>query len=265
MNGRVDFKSPPVVEVICGVLFSTAKPIRAAHIGAFWNSVRTDFPATQEVPPLPPVLEETGGMSFQFQISTSPEIPRTWFVTEDGRQIIQMQPDRFLLNWKKAAQEDEYPRFEFVIEQFEGRFQAFTSFVDREKLGPITFRQFELTYVNLIDKHNGLDEVKKHEVLVDHTREVGRNRFLPEPDAFNWSTSYPLPDGAGRLHLVTQTTLSGLTQEQAVRIDLIARGIFKDKPDEVRKWFDLAHIWIINGFADATNPLLQKKSWHRTT
>lgn len=40
----VKFDRPPVVEVVCGILFSTERLFRTAHVGLFWDKVRSEFP-----------------------------------------------------------------------------------------------------------------------------------------------------------------------------------------------------------------------------
>jgi uncharacterized protein (TIGR04255 family) len=56
----VKFDRPPVAEVACGILFGTTVPLRAAHIGLYWQRIRDEFPRIEEAPPLSPVRLRRG-------------------------------------------------------------------------------------------------------------------------------------------------------------------------------------------------------------
>jgi len=264
MTAPVKFKNPPVVEVVCGVLFITPIPLKTAQVGLFWQAVRDTFPRLEEAPPISPIIETFQAEPIQeFQFGQLPPLRRTWLLSADGRNLIQIQEDRFLFNWKRAANDDEYPSYERVIEKFDQYLAEFVKFLVAEGVGQPIYRQFELTYVNLIGSSNEFAKVGEGGVLVDHIRDVSRSRFLPEPEGFNWTTAYSLPDNNGRLRLLAQTALRKPGGERIVRLDLTARGIPADPSETGRRpWFDMAHDWITFGFADATSPILHPV-WRR--
>jgi uncharacterized protein (TIGR04255 family) len=176
---------------------------------------------------------------------------------------LQIQRDRFLYNWKRAGDEDAYPRFDRVFPEFEKYLSSFCKFAESENIGTIEPRQYELTYVNHITMNNGLELVGEGALLVDHTIQAKEGRFLPPPSAFNWRSVYALPDDAGRLYCAAQTVRS-TAGDRIVRLDLTARGFPGDASDAARgRWFDTAHDWIVNGFVDVTAPEVQVKSWER--
>jgi hypothetical protein len=153
-TARVRFDSPPVVEVACSVLFSAAKPLRGLHIGLYVERIRRDFPRIEEVPPLVAMIEprDSGavGLEIGFAVGPLPPLRRIWLISEDGRNLIQLQEDRFVFNWKKAAADDRYPSYDEVIERFDTQFVRFLAFLADQDIGPLAYRQFELTYVNHI-------------------------------------------------------------------------------------------------------------------
>lgn len=267
MSARVKFERPPVVEVVCGVQFSTKVPLIAAHVGAFWQSIRKDFPRAEQVDPLMAVIEQPissllGGVEQSPMFLESAQV-RTWLLAEDGRALIQIQNDRFLYNWKRAEDDDTYPSYDAVIAKFEEYLAAFLKFLDAEKIGQPEYRQFELTYVNIIPPEGGLDLVGNSAMLVDHIRDNAPGRFLPEPEMFKWNTSYLMPNDYGRLHIVAMPAYRRTDQARVFKLELTARGIPSSDPN-MRAWFDVAHEWITSGFADATSPKVQKEIWRRT-
>ncbi len=251
----VRFTRPPVFEVACGIHFSSERPLLTANIGAYWERVRSAFPRAEDAPPLQGVVEQPGGGAVSvFEFSNLPPLRRAWLFSADGRNLIQLQQDRFIFNWKRESDGDSYPSYAVVIEQFETRLAEFIEFCRTTGVGELTIRQFELAYVNHISESNGLGTAATVDtILVDHMRSVNSERFLPEADGFNWATSYALPRDFGRLHIIAQSAAKLPTQERFVRLDLTARGISTDlSPAGRREWFDVAHEWITHGFADVT-------------
>ena len=60
---HVDFEQPPVIEVVCGVSFTTPPGFTVAHIGRFWEELGSDFGEVGEVAPLVAVAERFDGSS----------------------------------------------------------------------------------------------------------------------------------------------------------------------------------------------------------
>lgn len=252
MPQYVKFDNPPVVEVVCGVRFDTSGKMRVAHLGAFWATLKDAYPVAEEAMPI-----------IRGHLEPTPDMaPRTWLITRDGSELIQLQKNWFLLNWKKLKDSQTYPSYEMVKGQFDRRFSEFFNFLASEGIN-ISYKEFELTYVNHIASANGLAEVGEGGFLVDHLFSA-KDRFLPAPAEINWKTSYPLPKNYGRLNVTAQTGVLTATGERLVRLDLQAVGLPSDAPEsQMGEWFELAHEWITRGFADVTAPQLHK-IWGRT-
>jgi uncharacterized protein (TIGR04255 family) len=252
MPQYVQFKRPPVVEVVCGVRFHTGGKMKVAHLGAFWATLKDTYPVAEEAAPI-----------MRAPIDPQPDMaPRTWLITGDGSELIQLQKDWFLLNWKKANDSQPYPSYQIVKSAFDRRFGEFLHFLASERID-ISYKEFELTYVNHISNANGLGEVGEVALLVDHLFSP-KDRFLPAPLQINWKTSYPLPNDYGRLNVSAQTGVVTSTGERLIRLDLQALGLPSDPPEsQMDDWFELAHEWITRGFADITAPKLHE-IWGRT-
>lgn len=263
----IRFRKPPVVEVVCGVQFSVERPLSAVEPGLYWQTIKDRFPHTEDRPPIAAEIEPTGPVQeLTIELLQAPPLRRTWFLTDDGTNLIQLQGDRFIFNWKRSGEEAAYPSYGAVIEEFENHLTGFEAFVESRVGAKPDYRQFELTYVNHIDKSNGLERVGEGNVLTDHVRAADPDRFLKEPEGYNLATTYLLPDGFGRLRTIAQTGFRNAGGERLVRLDMSARGISSDvSPKGRRAWFDLAHDWITRGFADITSPLLQKEFWERSS
>jgi uncharacterized protein (TIGR04255 family) len=92
---------PPIEEVVCGVVFEPLEVLDALEQGVYWNSVVDRFPNKQ----IQPALLDTGSAW-----SLSTVLPtRSWLISDSEDLLIQVQQDRFYMNWRKR--EAEYPRF----------------------------------------------------------------------------------------------------------------------------------------------------------
>ena len=111
-----DFERPPVNEVSLGVQVEPIDGLHAAHLGLFWGRVRRDFPALEEHPPLAPTpIEDVSSgprlLDLQVQMLTVPPVPRLLFIDGSGTELLQVQSDRFIANWRRLAGADVYPRY----------------------------------------------------------------------------------------------------------------------------------------------------------
>lgn len=260
----VDFERPPVVEVVCGVAFSALPRFTVAHLGRLWAELGPEFSEAAEHPPLGTVFE-----SFDPPPETEPAIrvqpelmPRVWFVSEQQDRVVQVQRDRLLCNWRKLAPEHAYPRYDWVISNFESRLQQFEWFCSEQCGAAPSYTQYELAYINHVvsgEGWAGLAEVGA--VLPDCAWREDAGRFLPPPEGIDWALSFVLPEKKGRLRLHVRSGERQLDRQPVLMMELTARGF---EPDRVA-WFELAHEWIVRGFADLTATGVQESVWRKKT
>ena len=78
--------------------------------------------------------------------------------------------------------------------------------------------------------------------------------------------AFKLPNGQGQLTARATTAKRVVDQADVVRFELSVKELVSD-PDKTAmwQWFDLAHEWIVRGFADLTDENTQRISWGRTS
>lgn len=264
-----NYENPPVIEVVCGVLFQELASLSGAHLGLLWQRLQPEYDHVQEVPPLAPAIERSEGrqaVDLQVQLIDTPPLPRTWFLTKSEDALVQVQRDRFLHNWKRMAPGSAYPRYSRIIKVFQKRLSDFDKFLADYQLGEIRPLQYEMTYVNHIPQGDGWNSLSDMgNVFPDFSRRTNETRFLPDPDQLNWRTSFLLPRGEGRLHAVIRHVQRGSADRPIILLELTARGIADDPTrDKMWKWFDMAHEWIVFGFTDLTGKSLRNDIWRQT-
>jgi uncharacterized protein (TIGR04255 family) len=262
-----EYDKPPVIEVVCGVLFQELNGLLAAHVGKLWEKFQPEYVKVRETSPLAPAIEILGEVSAaQIRLTDIPPLARTWFMTESENGIVQIQRDRFIHNWKRVGPKDEYPRYTNVIEMFQQHLATFQEFVDEFELGTVKPIQYEMTYVNHIPQGEGWNSL--HDVgdmFPDFGHRSDNDRFLPMPDQLNWRTSFLLPKKEGRLHTVVRHIHPTVDEKQLLLFELTARGIPRDDGiNAMRAWFEMAHEWIVRGFTDLTSESVRREVWRQT-
>lgn len=263
------YRNPPVNEVVCGIFFDPIKQFQAPFLGLFWERIKPQFATCEEVAPLVTTIErfdKSPKTPLHLEVQEIPPYPRVWFHNADKTRIIQVQRDSFLYNWRRIRSEDDYPSYKTVIKCFQDHLKGFLDFNAEMGFDPITHRQYELTYVNHIPQNEGWETLGNlGSLFPDFKWESERDRFLPHPETLNWRTSFVLPEKIGRLHVSIQTGFRRKDDQPTLILEMKVRGLGNSPSEEnMMAWFDLAHSWIINGFADITDLNVQDKIWRRT-
>ena len=251
------YKNPPVNEVVCGMRFHTPEKLRIPHIGLLWEKFRADYPIIQHAAPITSAKGE-----MVVDNATGMPIPRFWFINKSDDQLVQFQFDRFYFNWRRR--QSDYPRYDHVIKNFESVLNNIVNFFDEFEFGELSPIEYELSYINHIPKGQGwntIDDLPK--ILLDYAWEKTKERFLPKPEKVAWNIAFPLPEKKGNLVVSLKQAIRTEDKVPLLVLELKTRGIDESARKEgIREWFDLAHEWIVRGFADLTTPEIQK-IWER--
>lgn len=271
-----DFTNPPVIEVAVAVHFERLAELRTPHLGLFWAQLKDHFPRTEEHPPRDVTLETFGPplpkkMSVRFE--TSPPVPRCWFLNDRGTELIQVQQDTFVHNWRKVGEDDDYPRYEYIREQFRVQLHNFRQFIARERLGKLIPNQCEITYVNHIVQGEGWERFGQVGDVVTVWGSNYSDTFLTEPEDVRFSARYVIPDSEGnplgRLHIGLQPMYRTADAKPLLVLKLTARGRpYGEGEEGVLGFLDTGREWIVRGFASITSPRMHgiwgRRDEHRT-
>ena len=138
---------PPIDEVVCGVLFDPLDGLDPLVIGTYWNERSAEYPGRELKPALvtPPDLP--------FGPEGLPRL-RVWLIRRDEQFVIQIQSDRFYLNWRRRA--ETYPSFSGrggnpgVLAEVLREYDEFSTFCKRTlKAEPVASR-IELAKVDVL-------------------------------------------------------------------------------------------------------------------
>ncbi len=272
LSPRPEYADPPVSEVVLSVQFLPLAGWRSPHAGWYWSRIGSDYPIAEEHPALPMQIEKFGEELRQshfvqspIRVGFEPNTSRFWFIADPSTRLIQIQRDRFTINWRKVTGREIYPRYEDEMRpRFEHEWLGFKDFVVENGLGVIDVQQCEITYVNHIPCGAGWETFSKALSLLSYWSGRGSDGFLPEPETFSMSGSFIMPRDSGRLHFVAQRVIRQMDQLEGLQLQLIARGRPLSGDDVgILAWMDEGRDWIVRGFTDLTTGEAHKL-WGRT-
>ena len=261
-----DFGDPPLDEVAIAVQFRELSQLLSVHYGLLFDELKSDFPHFEEHQPLSTRFETFGrsvDSNPQFAVSARPPLRRIWYVSDDGHQLIQVQPDRFVHNWRKVGGEGTYPRFESIIPNFSRLLKKFDEFLSRFDLGSIQINQCELSYFNILRKSDresyseAFDRIFCNWNNVYINNELNLSKLQFEAPSFSIALrvlSMENNEPVGRLHINASSASNTDTGEEVIRLSLVFRGpLPSDDIEEIEKLLFLGREAIVQMFASITS------------
>lgn len=267
-----DYERPPLIEVVLSVQFSELQGYRTVHAGLLWaDKFRAAYPRVLEKPPLDPTFEvfapQARAAQFQIKQMPGPPVPRLWFMNDDETELVQIQANRFIHNWRKVGEGETYPRYEKLRERFFYELAEIDDFFKSWNIGSVEPNQCEITYVNRLEL-DGLDLRNSPELALNLFSQRALQlssdgaRF-PEPESCNLSVRYVLKDANGDPRGRLLVTVQPWRGEPALRLDLAVRGAPASADVKaVADFLDEGRRTIVHGFTTITAKNMHKK-WGR--
>lgn len=252
--------------------FEPLQDLQAAHLGLLWSRYRSRFPEVEQQPPLPPLPTEdlTGrarGIEMKVEMLSAPPTPRLLFISESGTELVQVQDDRFIANWRRTKDEDVYPRYAHVRSYFEDALHEFLRFVEEERLGEVSVRQCEVTYLNQLPAGDGWEQFGEiYRVLSLWSDDL--SDAMPEPEAASVSLQFLVPEpgeqARGRVYVDVRPSIRTADQHPLFAMNLTARvPATNGGPEQALEGIDFGHEWIVKAFAALTTEQMHE-IWGRS-
>lgn len=253
-----NFDRPPVIETVLGLQFPARPGWNLPQMGAYWGEVRSRYPKTEIHPTLANLpggdTPETGP---QLTLRLEPDA-RFWLVGADETELVQLQRNRFIQNWR-AAEGCDYPRYEVLSKRFLDRWRHLVDFWEQTGIEPPTELRCEVTYINHIDQGSGWStfaDLPEVFPCLSNQRTTG---FLPDPESIGLTRSYSMPDGA-RLRAEVRPVVRATDQMKTLQFTLSAIGdAASAATEDVQKWLNFGREWVVKGFVDLTSEKLHAK------
>jgi uncharacterized protein (TIGR04255 family) len=240
-----EFVRPPVIEMSLGVQFAPQPSLRPVELASLREAWRSAYPHAVEQPAIPPTIETvTPAPTAQFLFGAPSN--RVWFLAADESELVQVQTDRLVVNWRQQPEAGPYPRFAAMRRTFVSRFREVADHVGGGDLG---VTQVEINYVNRIAPARAVSEVLRG-VAAPPVHGALASRMQAA-----WV--YDL-DGVGasptRLYLSIAPGMSDAMPDDALFMTLTVRGAPLERSTAgTLDFLDRAHAALVGAFADVTS------------
>ncbi len=257
-----DYENPPVVEVSLGIQFEPLTRLNPIELGSLWELWRDELPNYIEQPPLPHILGAQLSIPATIQIGIGSPLRRYWFLNDTKGQLVQLQNDKLIVNWRKSNPEMEYPRYRMIRSNLETKFEEFNNFLKDKSLGTIKINHIEATYVNLIETNeNGIGKLEN----IFRFWNTIDGHHLGTPGVVHSNMQFIIDEkmsGLTRMNVAISPAL-GIESETKILMTIQVLGTPKTSEfDSALDSLDEAHIHIVTSFDELTVPTMHEK-WRR--
>ncbi len=183
---------------------------------------------------------------------------------EGDTRVVQLQPDRLAVNWKKSDPDEVYPRFANLREFFIESWRRLTAIAKERAYCEPQPTICQVLYVNHIGAAQGWKRVDDTPQVLAPWSGSMSDDFLPAPDVAATYQHFHLPEPGRWLDIETGPRKTD-DDVCVLAVHLTCRGAAPTPDLEgALNVMDLAHDWIVRGFASVTTSDAHA-IWERTT
>lgn len=206
----------------------------------------------------------------ELRLEPPASLPRFWFSSAKGVELVQIQHDRIVLNWRAESAAADYPRYD-VLRKLFGSHVRWLSQHASKRGRTLVPNLCEVTYVNAIDIP-GKSKSGGHPELAKALSRVGKGRrgdFLPPPEDEQYQARWRIPGSElnagtrpiGRLFASINPALKP-PENRPIYVMQLGGRVFPQRKGVAGalEALDLAHKWVVLGFEDLTTDQMQR-SW----
>jgi len=202
-------KNPPIFEVVCGFIFNPIDLSNPFLLDAFVQQKQKEGYTSARIVPI--AEEASAGINIQIGRPMINALPfRIWLENQTAGYLIQIQHDRYYLNWKKNNISSKYPSFSGGKDQ-EGiqqtaikEFQNFSDFIQSTTSQSIQCQRVDLAKFDHFERKispDGLAEFSKLIPMIQPLAAIQQGGASRETNNCNINIGFNEVDGNSRLSL----------------------------------------------------------------
>jgi len=230
----------PLSEVAFGVNF-VSPDFSSVKFGEFYARIKNRYPSHRDILP---IINPTPMPAFVL----APQLPRVWFEKSD--RLIQLQSDRFVYNWRLLNEEkNEYPGYEQLSAEFFQEYEEFSDFSTSSLNSPMYLEEFNLTYVNHLERADGL-----HGSTFTFYNQSWEKNFTA-PQYVSGQLVFSFEDKNVRLTMSLRPVIKIGSAQAITQFELVAQSISLKNAirSPAKEWYDQAHNIIFTAWRNSIN------------
>ena len=204
----------------------------------------------------------------QIQTFITPPLPRYWFERPESPNLLQLQQDRIIHNWRQYPENSHvYPRYESVKATFEDEIQQIEQWLSQESIGELRPNQCEVTYTNIIS----LPEGEAVHRSLERITPLWTGKFSEDPPNKLERTHIEMTflfshneKPTGRVYVNFQPAFRPNDASAVIKLDITARGRPQGETiADALAFLDLEREQVVRTFVAVTTDEMHKL-WGRT-
>lgn len=267
------FRRPPLGEVVLVLQFEQLAKLDLRHIGDLASRFGDKYAKFDTHAPLDPTVERfdgpRAGRAMKIEMVDVPLFPRIWLTDISGEELVQIQRDRLMHNWRHTPIGAEYPRYPRLRDQFATDWAVLSEFIAERQLGELLPTQCEVAYVNQIEIGSGELAHDDPSRYFSFFNPVVASYGQAEFEAVTFSMSGVAKENTargvqvGRLFVEVTSGVNIARRKPTYQFSLTLRGapLARDL-DGVLAFFDFARQRIVRAFTELTTSGMHKV-WER--
>ncbi len=253
----VDYEKPPIVETSLGFTFPPIKGWSLFHFGLLWARLRQRYPLAEARLPMGSVNVDDVDIKIGPDIQLENLPLRSWFLDSSKNQLLQVQLNRFVRNWRAIEAEQKYFHYSDLKPMFQEDWATYREFLRDENLPEPSVFHCEVTYINHLVKG------REWNALEDIGSLFQRMKFDLK-GALITSISFAAAVGNNQIRMEASPALRQ-DGTSIIQLTLTVSGKPVSASDkEVWDKLDDCHKLLVETFAEITADHLQKQIWKRT-
>ncbi len=252
-----DFENPPVVETVLGVFFAPLSGYGPLHQGIFWERVRSRYPRYELMPAIGEVEVRLGPQGLQ----ASP--PRSLLIDGSNAQLVQLQSNAFLRNWRKVPGVPGYIHYDVMRPSFERDWTEFLNFLGDERVGSPELFEGHVSYINQFVRGFEWESYDDFRRILTGLAPFHRSEIISNLKLLSFHEVYELKDGSGRLEVTAQPAIRPVDGKEILQLTITAAGKPRsNSTNDVMAWLDSGHAAVVGTFVEVTSDEAHKM-WGR--
>jgi len=249
------FDQPPVVETALGVQFAPLEGFDVLHLGQLFSLFKEIGYSKYQLKP--PVGQQEIRLAEEGDFAKFPL--RCWYITPDESQLVQIQREFFIRNWRATDANAEYQHFTSIMPLFQRDWVLFCSFLREQGMKAPEVSRCDVTYINHLLRGEDWETYDDLSALFPIWRGIELKELFTAIEVGQFLVGFKLPEGAGHIQFTLQPAVRNDGKE-LFQLTVTASGKpLTSNDSDLFKWLDLGHLAVVNGFVQFTSEKAHRK------